>query len=154
MGVVKVGGVGGQVFSLKVSCSCCRTEVGQNGLVEVPAFFLMHRALQLVIIEGSNCCSADELAIGLQYLRRKGRARICGRAKISSEGQFVVRVSRDVVSEHYPVKPGKFSYVADICGIAGHNCLRHLACGHIDVIARTRAHKSFKLKAVVPQRLG
>ncbi len=42
VGVVEVGGVGGQVFSLKVICSCCRTKVGQDGLVEVLAFCLVY----------------------------------------------------------------------------------------------------------------
>ena len=95
-------------------------------------------------------CSADELAIGLQDLGRKGRARVRGRAKVSAEGHFVLGVSQDIVPEHNPVEPSEFSNVADVCGIAGHYCLRHLAGGHVDVVARTRAHKSFKLKAVVP----
>ncbi len=93
MGIIKVGGVGGQVFGLKVICSCCRTKVGKNGLAEVPAFPLVHQALQLIIIEGSYRRFADELAIGLKDLGRKGRARVRGRAKVSAEGHFVVGVS-------------------------------------------------------------
>ncbi len=149
MGVVKVGRAGGQVFSLKVICSCYRTEVSQNGLAEVSAFPLVYWALQLIIIEGSYCCSADELAIGLQDLGRKGRARVRGGAKVSAKGHFVVGVSRDIVPEHNPVKLSQFSDVADVCGIPYHYCLRQLAGGHVDVFARTRAHKSFKLEAVI-----
>ena len=106
--------------------------------------------MQLIIIKGSYRRSVDELAIGLQELRRKGRCRVCGRAEVSAEGHFVVRVGWDVVPEHNPVKPGKFSNVADVCSIAGHDCLGHLAGGHLNVVACTRAHKSFELEAVVP----
>ena len=90
------------------------------------------------------------MAVGLQDLGRKGRARDHGRAEVAAEGHFIVGVARDFVPEHNPVKPGRFSDVADICGIPGLNCLGHLAGGHVNVVARTRAHKSFKLKAVVP----
>ncbi len=86
------------------------------------------------------------MAIGLKDLGRKGRARVRGRAKVLAEGHFVVRVSWDIVLEHNLVEPGKFSNMADIGGIAGHNCLRHLVGGHVNVVARTRAHKSFKLE--------
>ena len=97
MGVIKIGGVGGQVFGLKVICSCRRAEVGKNGLIKVPAFFLVHWALQLIIIKGSYRCSADKLAFCLQDLGRKGRARVRARAEVSAEGHFVVRVGWDIV---------------------------------------------------------
>ncbi len=106
--------------------------------------------MQLIIIEGSYRRSADKLAIGLQDLGRKGRAPVRDRAKVLAEGHFVVGVSGDIVPEHNPVELSKISNVADVCGIASQYCLRHLAGGHVDVLARTREHKSFKLKAVVP----
>ena len=65
-------------------------------------------------------------------------------------GHFLVRVTWDFVPEHNPVKLGEFSNVADLSGVAGHQGLRNLACGHVNVIACTGAHKSFELKAVVP----
>ena len=65
-------------------------------------------------------------------------------------GHFLVRVTWDFVPEHNPVKLGEFSNVADIGSIAGHKGLKHLAGGHVHVIAHTRAHKSFELEAVVP----
>ncbi len=42
MGVIKIGRVGGQVFGLKVICRCRRAKMGNNGLVEVLAFLLVH----------------------------------------------------------------------------------------------------------------
>ncbi len=41
--------------------------------------------------------------------------------------------------------------MADVSGQTGHDGLRHLAGGHIDVVASAGPHKSFKLEAVIPQ---
>jgi len=62
----------------------------------------------------------------------------------------VVRERGDVIPEHYPVVPCEFAYVADVSCAAGHNGLWHFAIGHVNVIARIRANKSFKLNAMIP----
>ena len=50
-----------------------------------------------------------------------------------------------------PSHTNQFSDVADVSGRTGHDGLRHLAGGHIDVVASAGPHKSFKLQAVSPQ---
>ena len=74
------------------------------------------------------------MAVVLQDLGRKGRARVRGRVGVAAKGHFVVRVGGDFILEHNPVEPWEISNVADICSIAGHNCLRHLADGHVNVV--------------------
>ena len=48
---------------------------------------------------------------------------------------------------HYPVKPCKFAYVADVSSAADHNGLWHFAIGHVNVITcigATRALSSMQ----------
>ncbi len=62
----------------------------------------------------------------------------------------MVREHGDIIPKHYSVKPCEFAYVADFSSAAGHNGLWHFAIGHVNVIARIEANKSFELNAVVP----
>ena len=62
----------------------------------------------------------------------------------------MVRERGDIIPKHYPVIPCKFAYVADVGSAAGRNGLWHFAIGHVNIIARIRANKSFELNAVVP----
>ncbi len=71
-----------------------------------------------------------------------------------TQDKLVIRVRGFVISKHNPVVPAKLSNLTDVSGIPSHNCLRHLASGHIYVIACARADICLKFKAVVPQTLG
>jgi hypothetical protein len=71
-----------------------------------------------------------------------------------TKDKLVIMKRGFLISKHNPVVPAKLSNVTDVGGIPSHNCLRHLASGHIDVIACARADICLKLKTVVPQTLG
>ena len=148
--VVEVVGVRGQVFGREILNRCCRSEMGLDGLIKPAPHVKMNRAVELLVGEVSQGRSAHELSSWLENFGGQSRTNVRGRAEIAAQDQFVIRIRRDVIPVHYPVVPTKFSNMADVSGGTGHDGLRHLACGHINVIARARAHKSFKLEAVVP----
>ncbi len=70
------------------------------------------------------------------------------------QDELVIRVRGLVVTKHNSVVPAKLSNDADICGITSHNGLRHLASGHLDVIACVSENKCLKFKAMVLRGLG
>jgi hypothetical protein len=143
--------VRGQVFGREILNRCHRSEMGRDGLIELASFVKVDRALKLLVGEVLQGLSAHELSIQLKDFGGQSRANIRGRAEITAEDQFVIWIKQDIIPVHYPIIPTKFSNVADVSGRTGHDGLRHLAGGHINVIACARMHKSFELKAVVPQ---
>ena len=82
----------------------------------------------------SESRAASKISVRLQDFRRKCRSNVCCGSKITAKGQFVIRVCRDIVAEHYPIIPGEFAYMADVGRLSGHDCLRGLAGGLIDVV--------------------
>jgi hypothetical protein len=70
-----------------------------------------------------------------------------------TKGHFVVWKGRAIATEHNPVIPAKFTDMADISSVAGHNGLWGLTMGLIDVIYCARMNISFSFNAVVPKGL-
>jgi hypothetical protein len=71
-----------------------------------------------------------------------------------TKDKLVIRERGFIIMIHNPVVLAKLSNVTDVCGVPSHNGLRHLASGHVNVIACARADICLKLKAVVKQTLG
>ena len=140
----------GQVFGREILNRCGRSKMSRDRLIELASLVKVDGALELLVSEVSKGRSANELAIRLKDFGGQSRSNVRGRAEITAQDQFVIWIRRDVIPVHYPIVPTKFSNMADVSGGTGHDGLRHLARGHVNVIARARAHKSFKLEAVVP----
>ena len=124
--------------------------MSRNRLIELASLVKLNGAVKLFVGQVSEGQSAYELAIRLKDFGGQSRSNVRGRAEITAQDQFVIRIRRDTIPVHYPIVPTKFSNMADVSGCTGHDGLRHLARGHINVIACARAHKSFELEAVVP----
>ncbi len=71
-----------------------------------------------------------------------------------AKDELVVGESRDIVPKHDPVIPSKLADMANVGGTAGHDGLRCLTVGHIDIIAGARSDQSLKLDTVILKGFG
>jgi hypothetical protein len=55
---------------------------------------------------------------------------------------------------HYPIKPTKLAYLADIGGLSGHNSLWNLSGGHVNAVSRARAYQRHQYNTMIPEFLG
>ncbi len=83
-------------------------------LIELASLVKVNRALKLLVGEVSQGPSAHELAIGLKDFGSQSRSYVRGRAEITAQDQFIVRIRRDIIPVHYPTIPTKFSNMADV----------------------------------------
>ena len=79
--------------------------MGCDRLIELALFVMVNRALKLIAGEVLQGRSAHEL---------QSRSNVRGRAEVTAQDQFVVRLRRDIISVHYPIIPTEFSDMADV----------------------------------------
>ena len=114
VGFIIVVGVRGQVFGRKILNRCGRSKMSRDRLIELASLVKVDGALELLVSEVSDGQSANELAIRLKDFGGQGRSNVRGRAEITTQDQFVIRIRRDIVPVHYPIVPTKFSDMADV----------------------------------------
>ncbi len=91
----------------------------------------MDRAVRLLISEVLLGGSADKHTAQFEDLGCQFRSSVNGRSKVTTKDKLVIRKRGFIISKHNLVVPAKLSNVTDVGGIPSHNCLRHLASGHI-----------------------
>ena len=85
-------------------------------LIELASLVKVNRALKLLVGEVSQGRSAHELAIRLKDFGSQSRSNVRGRAEITAQDQFIVRMRQDFIPVHYPIILTKFSDMADVSG--------------------------------------
>ncbi len=135
---------GGEVNRQEVRVLSGRAESFGNAVIKRLAVGNMDWATTLSVSQMSQGRMIHDLSVGCEYFGGQGQTNVgCG-SKVATKDQFVVRERGDIIPEHYQVIPCEFAYVADVGSVAGHNGLWHFAIGHVDVIARIGANKSFE----------
>jgi hypothetical protein len=108
----------------------------------------VHRARTLIVVQVLRQ-SVNNLSIELKNFGGQCQSNVSRRSKVASKYQLFIWECGDIIPEHHPIIPHKFTYVADVDSAAGQDCLWHFAVGHINVVTCVRADQSFKLDTVV-----
>ncbi len=85
-------------------------------LIELALLVKVNGALKLLVSEVSEGRSAYKLAIRLKDFGGQSRSNVRGRAEITAQDQFFIRIRRDIIPVHYPIVPTKFGDMADVSG--------------------------------------
>jgi hypothetical protein len=88
--------------------------MSRDRLIELALLVKVNGALKLLIVEVSQGQSAHELAIRLEDFGSQSRSNVRGRAEVTAQDQFVIRVRRDIIPVHYPIIPTKFGNMANV----------------------------------------
>jgi hypothetical protein len=75
--------------------------MSRDRLIKLASLVKVNGALKLHVSEVSEGRSAYELAIRLKDFGGQSRSNVCGRAKITAQDQFVIRIGRDIFLVHY-----------------------------------------------------
>jgi hypothetical protein len=90
--------------------------MSRNRLIELASLVKLNGAVKLFVGQVSEGQSAYELAIRLKDFGGQSRSNVRGRAEITAQDQFVVRIRWDTIPVHYPIIPTKFSDMAVVSG--------------------------------------